>query len=140
MQSIVVDTGPLVAWFNPNDRDHARVDQWLRDHGARFTRHTTLAVVTEALHLLDEIDAQAALLQWIAAGGLTLHCVLNEHVDELAARIRRYRSTPMDFADATLLWLADHLDTRSVLTLDERGFNVFRLAAGRKPILELQKE
>jgi uncharacterized protein len=139
VQSIIVDTGPLVAWFNPNDRDHERADQWLSRHGARYSRHTTLAVVTETLHLLDATDAQVALLEWIGAGGLTLHCVENQHLREMAPRIRRYASTPMDFADATVLWLADRLGTRSILTLDNRGFSVFRLAGGRKPILALQE-
>jgi uncharacterized protein len=140
VQSIVVDTGPLVAWFNPNDRDHDRAERWLRRNGPRFARHTTLACVTEALHLLDEAAGQWALLDWIGAGGAALHCVHNEHLGELALRMRRYGSTPMDFADATVLWLADCLDTHSILTLDERGFSVFRLSGGRKPILELQKD
>ena len=139
MRSIVVDTGPLVAWFDPDDKHHHRAERWLKLHGAGFKRYTTLAVLTEALHLIDSAGAGAALLEWIAAGGLLIVAVENADLRASSARMLRYRDTPMDFADASLLWLADRLGTRSVLTIDERGFGVFRLAGGKRPLLELQR-
>ena len=139
MRSIVVDTGPLVAWFDPDDKHHHRAERWLKLHGAGFRRYTTLAVLTEALHLIDSAGAGAALLDWIAAGGLVIVAVENADLRAISARMLRYRDTPMDFADASLLWLADRLGTRSVLTIDERGFGAFRLAGGKRPLLELQR-
>lgn len=139
MESIAVDTGPLVAWFDPDDKHHAAVDRWLKEHGTRFRRYTTLAVVTEALHLLDSPAAQAGLLEWLGAGGAVIVSVENEDLAAIAANMRRYRDIPMDFADASILWLADRLGTRSVLTIDQRGFAAYRLAGGRRPLLELQK-
>lgn len=138
MRSIVVDTGPLIAWFDPDDKHHRRADDWLKEHGAGFKRYTTLAVVTEALHLIDSADAAAAMLEWIAAGGLVIVAVESADLRSIATRMRRYRDTPMDFADASLLWLADKIGTRSVLTIDERGFSMIRLAGGKRPLLELQ--
>ncbi len=41
----------------------------------------------------------------------------------------------MDFADATLVVLADELATKRVVTLDERGFRTYR--HGRKSTFEL---
>ena len=139
MQSIVVDTGPLVAWFDPDDKHHQRAERWLKRHGTAFKRYTTLAVVTEASHLIDSVDAGAALLEWIAAGAIIIVAVDNADLRAISARMLRYRDTPMDFADASLLWLADRLGTRSVLTIDERGFGAFRLAGGKRPLLELQR-
>lgn len=139
MRSIVVDTGPLVAWFDPDDKHHHRAERWLKLHGAGFKRYTTLAVLTEALHLIDSAGAGAALLEWIAAGGLVIVAVENADLPAISARMLRYRDTPMDFADASLLWLADRLGTRSVLTIDECGFGAFRLAGGKRPLLELQR-
>lgn len=139
MRSIVVDTGPLVAWFDPDDRHHQRAERWLKRHGAGFRRYTTLAVVTEASHLIDTAGGGAAMLEWIAAGGLVIVAVENADLYEISARVLRYRDTPMDFADASLLWLADRLGTRSVLTIDERGFGAYRLAGGKRPLLELQR-
>lgn len=44
----------------------------------------------------------------------------------------KYADLPMDFADATLVALADDLDCSSVFTTDRTDFAVYRLK-GRKP-------
>ena len=40
--------------------------------------------------------------------------------------LRKYSDTPMDFADATLLLLAEVQQVEEILTMDRRGFTVFR--------------
>jgi len=37
----------------------------------------------------------------------------------------------MDFADATLVMLADELGTTEILTLDRRGFSTYRTSRGQ---------
>jgi predicted nucleic acid-binding protein len=44
--------------------------------------------------------------------------------------MEKYSDTPMDFADATLVLLADALQVRDILTLGRRGFSAYRT---RKP-------
>jgi len=46
--------------------------------------------------------------------------------------MERYRNVPMDFADATLVALAEELETDRIFTLDRRGFSVYRMNQ-RKP-------
>lgn len=43
----------------------------------------------------------------------------------------RYDDTPMDFADATLVLLAEILEILDVLTLDRRGFATYRTRPGK---------
>jgi predicted nucleic acid-binding protein len=43
----------------------------------------------------------------------------------------KYRSVPMDFADATLVALAEELETDCAFTLDRRGFSIYRLGRRR---------
>lgn len=45
--------------------------------------------------------------------------------------MERYKNIPMDFADATLVTLAEDTDIDEVFTLDMRGFNAYRM--GKKP-------
>jgi predicted nucleic acid-binding protein len=45
---------------------------------------------------------------------------------EAVALIEKCRDTPVDFADATLVLLAEGLEVYDILTLDRRGFSVFR--------------
>lgn len=45
---------------------------------------------------------------------------------EAVTLMERYADTPMDFADATLVLLAEALDVDEILTLDRRGFSTYR--------------
>ncbi len=47
------------------------------------------------------------------------------------ALMERYTELPMDYADATLVALAEELDTDTVLTTDRRDFSVYRIAEKR---------
>jgi hypothetical protein len=45
--------------------------------------------------------------------------------------MEKYLDTPMDFADATLLLLAEILGLDDIFTLDRRGFAAYRTRDGR---------
>jgi hypothetical protein len=45
--------------------------------------------------------------------------------------MEKYSDTPMDFADATLVLLAEALGIEDTLTLDRRGFATYRTRNGR---------
>jgi uncharacterized protein len=44
----------------------------------------------------------------------------------------QYADCPMDFADSTLVVLAEDLQTNIVLTTDRREFSVYRIAGRRR--------
>jgi hypothetical protein len=46
--------------------------------------------------------------------------------------MKKYADLPMDFADATLVLLADELGTGDILTLDQRGFRTYRFRGSRR--------
>jgi predicted nucleic acid-binding protein len=126
--SIVVDAGPLIALFRRRDRHHARVKRYLAANTARLV--STLAVVTEVCHFLNA-DGKTALLTWIRRGGLWLQPLGTDDLEEIGAIIRRYADRDIDFADATLVWLADLVNTMDVMTIDRDDFLVYRLRGGR---------
>jgi hypothetical protein len=45
---------------------------------------------------------------------------------EAVTLMEKYSDTPMDYADATLVLLAEALEVHEVLTLDRRGFSTYR--------------
>jgi len=58
-----------------------------------------------------------------------------------AARLmQKYNDIPMDFADATLVLLADETGMGDILTLDERGFRAYRFRGTRRFNLVLSRE
>jgi len=132
---VIVDTGPLVALFDPSDRDHEACSREV----ARLEKRrlvTTLAVVTEAAYLLDfSPRAQQAFLGFVRAGAVEVAEFDAASVGRAAALMSKYNDLPMDFADATLVVLAEALATTTVFTLDRPDFGVYRLGRRKLDLL-----
>jgi hypothetical protein len=127
----LVDTGPLVAYLDARDPAHVEVAACLDEFvGGLFT---TSAVVTEAMHFVASArNGPRLLAELVTSSGLTVVDFTQPAILHTAASLmEKYADLPMDFADATLVLLAEETGLFDVLTLDRRGFTVFR-ARGRK--------
>ena len=131
MRAWLVDTGPLVAYLDARDPAHDEVASRWEGFAGRLV--TTSAVITEAMHFVSAGRRGPRLLaELAAASGLEVYDVTGP--PELLAAVdlmEKYADTPMDFADATLLLVAEALDLNDVFTLDRRGFSVYRTRDGR---------
>jgi predicted nucleic acid-binding protein len=121
-----------VAFFNHADRDHAAVARWFS--GFRGQLLTTEAVITESAYLLaDAAQHQQAALAWVqrarAAGLMQIHAV--EDHGAIARLLQRYAALPCDYADATLIALAEKTGVSAIATIDQRDFSIYRIK-GRK--------
>ena len=127
----LTDAGPLVALVNRNDPNHARC----LVASARLPKGpllTTWPCYTEAMYLCYRAGgypAQAALWGLRAAGRLTFHDLTPAEADRMAVLMDKYRDTPMDVADASLVATAESLSLGRVFTVDS-DFYVYRLADG----------
>jgi predicted nucleic acid-binding protein len=137
---VLVDTGPLVAYLDRGDPTHEFVRARWELMAGRFV--TTAAVFTEAMHFLGPMPSGSeALISFFREGPLMLIDVFRLAMLERASTLmRRYRNVPMDFADATLIVLAENLNTANILTLDERGFRTFRYGRNKLFRLLLQEQ
>jgi predicted nucleic acid-binding protein len=125
-EPVLVDTGPLVALFDPSDAAHGGCVATMESLGRRELV-TSLAVVTEAMWLLAPLPrAQTALASFLEAEALRIAAFGARDVARAVGWMSRYANVPMDFADATLVTLAEGLQTRSVFTLDLRDFSIYR--------------
>ena len=132
---VLVDTGALVALFDPDDRWHARAVAAIAALPPSVRLVTSLAIITEVTHMLDfDLRNQWAFLDWLVAGGATVRDLPLEGIAACRARIEKYRDRPMDFADATLVWLAEQESITSILTLDS-DFSIYKI--GRKKLVNL---
>lgn len=121
-----MDTGPFVAYLDAGDPEHGAVVACLDAFHGQLT--TTSAVITEAMHFVTADRSGARLLaEFIAASRTGVYdlCRAPELL-EATSLMEKYFDTPMDFADATLVLLAEALDVREILTLDRRGFSTYR--------------
>ena len=71
-------------------------------------------------------------LEFFLRGAFLLVPSSQASLRRVAALMEKYEDLPMDFADATLVALAEDLQSNQVFTLDYRGFSNYRLH-GRKP-------
>jgi predicted nucleic acid-binding protein len=124
-RSVLLDTGPPVAFLNRGDRDRERCRREIEALDAPLL--STEAVLTEATHLLSRIPggAEAAVTSF-ERGAALLVPPSRESLARCRELMRRHADVPMDFADASLVVLAEQLGTRRVLTLDRRGLETYR--------------
>jgi uncharacterized protein len=131
LRAWLLDTGPLVAYLDPSEKQHARVAARLDAFTGQLL--TTTAVITEAMHLVATARRGPALLaEFVGQSGLQIFDFSEAAVlAEAAGRMEKYINIPMDYADATLVLLAERLGVYEILTLDYRGFTVFRSSMGK---------
>jgi hypothetical protein len=127
-RDIVLDTGPLVAVLDQGDPHHrACVDLW---HDVAERCITTDAVVTEATHLVGRAGAASLPLELLLAARIPVVSLEHEAREHAVRLMRRYGTLPMDYADATLVIIADMIRSSTVFTLDKRGFQTYRRGTG----------
>jgi predicted nucleic acid-binding protein len=115
-----------VAYLDASDSAHGEIVACLDDFRGQLA--ATSAVIAEAMHFVSMSKAGARLLaEFVAASGIEVYDLCRPpELLEAALLMEKYADTPMDFADATLVLLAEALDVRDILTLDRRGFSTYR--------------
>ncbi len=134
MSAALVDARPLVAAFGanqPQGKRHQALFKLAADE--LWPLVTTWPCVVEASYLLDP-PQRYAMLRWVAADAISMFPFAQESVEALVELMRKYREPPrseMDFADASLVWLATDTGVNRIITMDERDFSRYRLPDGR---------
>jgi uncharacterized protein len=123
-RTVLIDSGPIVAALRKRDQHH----DWARAQFEATTESflTCEGVISESLFLLER-----------APGGKTSLCSLLERaiivsdfsfhhqLSETLRLIRRYQDTPMSFADACLVRMAELRDEVTIFTTDS-DFQIYR--------------
>ncbi len=126
----LLDTGFLVALVNRADPAHARcVGTWRSVQGPFVS---TEGVLVEAAWLLRKTKTGfAQVTGLVQAVGTVFPPLTAARLKRCEGLMEKFADVPMDSTDALLVALAEEFDVRRVLTLDRRGFRVFRTAKGR---------
>lgn len=134
MREIILDTGPLVALLDRSEQSHGACAVFFKGNDGHFI--TTEPVLTEAIYLLGPSFAmQKPVLEFILRGGAEIVPQTLQSLQRVSLLMEKYRDVPMDFADATLVALAEERKTREVFTLDRRGFATYRIDARKTFII-----
>lgn len=127
----LLDTGPLVAFLDARDPDHQAVVARLHSFTGELI--TTSAVVTESMHFLGDVrNGPRLLTEFLTASSTEIYDLSQPpELSQAVTLMESYSDTPMDYADATLVLLAEAFDVYDILTLDLRGFSTFRTRQGQ---------
>ena len=129
MIRLLVDTGFLIALYIRGDTLHQAALAYLRQN--LLPLQTASPVIVETCFFLDALG-KAALLNWIVHGGMAVADIPVISYPDLANYIKKYADQDIDFTDAALVWLANQTGQRSILTVDEKDFQVYRLKGGHQ--------
>jgi uncharacterized protein len=128
---VLIDTGAIIALLDKGDRWHPQCSNTLRR--LRLPLLTSEAVLAETFHLIHrsrtEMDAVWAQLR---SGTIAMAAIENGELPYIAALMARYKDRPMDFADATLVYLAQRESIEAVFTIDQNDFSTYRISGRRR--------
>ena len=127
---VLMDTGPWVALVDRSEGRHKQCVEWLRDFRGNIL--SSEAVLTEVLYLLNfSPRAQSAAIDFVLNEAIMLVPSSLESLKRANQLMEKYQNVPMDYADATLVCLAEDLVIQDIATLDKKDFGIYRLPSNR---------
>jgi hypothetical protein len=94
---------------------------------------TSEAVLTELFHLVGDsrVEMEAA-WKFVRTGAIVLATIEDSELRSVHTLMSRYWDRPMDFADATLVYLAKRESLPTILTVDHADFETYRIEGRRR--------
>ena len=127
---VVADTGAMLALLDADDKWHPQCS-------AAFAQlhkplGTTAAVLAELFHLARRSRAETRTI-WslVRSDAIRVLPIVDEDMPTIDALMAKYADRPMDFADATLVRIAERLSTNVVFTIDHNDFETYRVDGRR---------
>jgi predicted nucleic acid-binding protein len=127
----LVDTGAIIAMLDSRDPWHTPCKDAFRQ--LRMPALTSEAVLTEMFHLTGPNPAAIeAAWKFVRSGTIVVGTIEDAELPQLRSLMLQYWDRPMDFADATLVHLANRESLTTILTVDQADFATYRLAGKRR--------
>ena len=129
MRKVLADSGYLVALGIQRDPRHQAAKAFLAAYKGEII--VPSPVVVESCYFLSTA-AKIRLLDWLARGGGKVVELPSDAYAGIGAIIARYAGLEPDFVDGAIVWLADQIDCRAILTVDIRDFGIYRLKGAKR--------
>jgi uncharacterized protein len=127
----LIDTGAVLALLDKSDHWHTSCAEAIKK--LRLPLVTSEAVLTELFHLVgNQRHEMESAWKFIRSGAVLLSPILGSELGEIHALMSRYWDRPMDFADATLVYLAKRETLSTILTVDQDDFETYRIDGRRR--------
>lgn len=129
MPAVIADSGFLVALGIRRDPRHAAAKAFLMGYVGEII--VPSPVVVESCFFFSTA-AKISLLDWLGKPPARVAELPLQAYSEVGSILARYAALEPDFTDAAIVWLADKIGCRGILTVDTRDFGVYRLKGGKR--------
>jgi predicted nucleic acid-binding protein len=127
----LIDSGAIVAILDKTDSWHRVCQNAFRQ--LHLPLLTSEAVLTEVFHFVGETQSKMETAwKFVRSGAVVLGKIDHEELPQIHALMSRYWDRPMDFADATLVYLAKRESISAILTIDHADFTTYRIEGKRQ--------
>ena len=126
--ALLVDSGALIALANRRETANPSINRVLADFFGELV--TTWPAVTEACHMIPD-HLGPRLLAWLGSARWRV-LGMDGAAPRLPDLMRKYVDRPMQIADASMIWAAEHTGVHQIITLDRADFEIYRTKTGRR--------
>jgi predicted nucleic acid-binding protein len=127
--SVLIDSSAILAIIGRSDQWHGAFAATLEQ--LRLPLMTSEAVLTELFHLVRAFHPRLRpTCNFVRSVAVLLASIDHSELPALELLMSRYSDLPMDFADATLVHLANMERISTVFTTDNRRFQTYRMNGG----------
>lgn len=139
LASGLIDTSAILALINKRDSWHSACSAVLPD--LRLPLITSAAVLAELFYFVEERGHNPAeAWRFVRSGAISVASITDVDLPPLNALMVRYHDRPMDFADATLVHLAERESLRLVFTIDHGDFETYRVGKSGRFIVVPERQ
>ena len=124
---IIADTGFWIALADKKDKHHDQANEFVKTSSEKLI--TTYPVITEVCHISLQrqgIKAQINFVKMYQLGAFDVFEIPKVDKQRVLFLMQQYADFPMDFADASLVLLAEYLGHGRILSTDKRDFHTYR--------------
>ncbi|MEO1389471.1 MAG: VapC toxin family PIN domain ribonuclease [Cyanobacteria bacterium J06634_6] len=124
MLQALIDSGIIVAFYNVNDKHHAKAVQFYDAFPGQLI--TTVGCVTEVMYLLwPDVKSQNVFMNHLVRRFYVCEHLHPEDFARIAELNSQYADLPGDFADLALVSISERLNIAEIVTLD-KDFDIYR--------------
>ena len=129
MRSVLADSGFIVALGIRRDPRHDAAKAFVAGYKGQIV--VPGPVVVESSYFLSTAG-KIRLLDWLAKGRNKVVELPAGAYTGIGTILGRYAQLDPDFTDAAIVWLAEHISCRAILTVDTRDFGIYRMKSGKR--------
>ena len=124
MKRRLIDAGPLIAFFDKDDKFHEDIVELLQSFEGIL--YSSWPVITGVMNMLDfNVRAQLDFLKWIELGGVEIVELSKNKISRILTLSQKYADVPMDLADASLIVISEIENIDKIITIDS-DFHIYR--------------